>query len=171
MNKAQKEQEIAILKDKLSRSKHVIVTDHTGIDVENINVFRNKLREADSELRVSKNTFLTLAVKDTEFAELAKHFVGPTSLIFGYEEPMAPAKVVRDSIKTSEKPKFKAYFYEGALHNFDTFKMIADLPPKEQVLATVISTVEAPISNFISLLEAATREFIGTLDSLAESKS
>jgi large subunit ribosomal protein L10 len=171
LKKEHKEQELAILKDKLTRSKHVIVTDHSGIDVENINIFRNKLKDADSELRVSKNTFLRLAVKDTDFAELAKHFVGPTSLIFGYDEPMAPAKVVKDSIKASEKPGFKAYFYEGALRDYDTFKMIADLPPKEQVLALLISTVEAPITNFISLLESATREFIGTIDALAESKN
>ena len=171
LNKEQKEQEIAVLKEKLERSKHVIVTDHTGIDVENINVFRKKLKDADSELRVAKNTFLRLVVKDTDLEDLAEHFVGPTSLIFGYDEPMAPAKVVRDSIKESEKPKFKAYFYEGKLHDFETFKMIADLPPKEQVLATLISTVEAPISNFVSLLDAAASEFIGTLDALAESKS
>jgi large subunit ribosomal protein L10 len=171
LNKEQKEKEIAVLKEKLARSKHVIVADHTGIDVEKINVFRKKLKEADSELRVAKNTFLKLAVKDTDLEDLAEHFVGPTSLIFGYDEPMAPAKVVRNSIKEIEKPQFKAYYYEGKLHEFDTFKMIADLPPKEQVLAALVSTVEAPISKFISLIDAATSELIGTIDALAESRS
>ena len=170
MNKEQKEQEIAVLKDKLTRSKHIIVTDHSGIDVEKINILRGKLRQADSELRVSKNTFLKLAVKDSDFEGLAEHFEGPTSLIFGFEEPMAPAKVVRDSIKESEKPKFKAFYYEGEMRDYDMLKMIADLPPKEQVLSMLVSTVEGPIVKFVGLLDGATRDLIGTIDALAESR-
>lgn len=170
MNKEQKEKEVAILKDMFSRSKHVAVTDHSGINVNDMIELRRNLKKAQSELRVSKNTFLRLAVKGTEFETLSEHFNGPTSILFGYAEPMEPAKIIHESIKKSEKPKFKSYFYEGQVFGFDVLKRIAELPPRDQVIAMLISTVEGPISNFVSLLDGAMAEFIGTVDSLAESK-
>ena len=170
MNREQKEKEVAVLKDMLSRSRHVTVTDHTGINVADMTQLRRKLRASGSEFRVSKNTFLRLAVKDTEFEPLSEHFIGPTSIVFGFNEPMAAAKVINESIKEIEKPKFKTYYYEGQTLGFDALKKIAELPSKEEVLARLISTVEGPISKFISLLDAAAVEFIGTLDALAESR-
>ncbi len=170
MNKEQKEKEIAVLKDMFSRSKHIAVTDHSGINVNDMVQLRNRFKEAKSEFRVSKNTFLRRAIKNTDFEALTEHFVGPTSLVFGYDDPMTPAKVLHESIKASEKPKFKSYFYEGQVLGFDALKRIAELPPRDQVLAMLISTVEGPISQFVSLLDGAMAECIGTLDSLAESR-
>lgn len=170
MNREQKEKEVAVLKDMLSRSRHITITDHTGINVADITQLRRKLKDAGSEFRISKNTFLRLAVKNTEFESLAEQFVGPTSVVFGYDDPMAAAKVINQSIKDIEKPKFKSYYFEGQVLDFNSLKRVAELPSKEEVLAQLISTVEGPISKFISLLDAAAVEFIGTLDALAESK-
>jgi large subunit ribosomal protein L10 len=170
LNREQKEKEVAVLKDMLSRSRHVTVTDHTGINVNDLTQLRRQLKEASSEFRISKNTFLRLAVKDTEYEPLAEQFTGPTSIVCGYDDPMAPAKVLYKSIKDTEKPQFKSYFYEGQILDYEALKKIAELPPREQVIATLISTVEGPISQFISLLDGAVMEFIGTLDSLAESR-
>ncbi len=170
MNREQKEKEIAVLKDMLSRSRHVTVTDHTGIDVGVLTQLRRKLKEARSEFRVSKNTFLRLAVKDTDFESLAEYFTGPTSVVFGYDDPMEAAKVINQSMKDIEKPQFKSYFYEGQILGFDVLKRIAELPPRDQVIAMLIASVEVPISQFVSQLDGASMEFIGTLDALAESK-
>jgi len=170
LNREQKEKEVAVLKDMLSRSRHVTVTDHTGINVLDFTQLRRRLKEVHSEIRVSKNTFLRLAVKGTDYEQLAEQFVGPTSVIFGYDEPMEPAKIIFKSIKDTEKPQFKSYFYEGQILDYEALKRIAELPPREQVIAVLISTVEGPISQFVSLLDGAMAEFIGTLDSLAESR-
>ncbi len=170
MNKEQKKKEVAILKDKLSRAKHLIIADHSSINVADISVLRRELKEGNSEIRISKNTLLKLAVKDTDLQELQEHFEGPTSIVFGYDDPSLPAKIIYESIKNTEKPKFKSYFYDGAQHGFDFLKRIARLPSRDIVIAMLISTLEGSITHFISLLEAATREFIGTLDALAEDK-
>jgi large subunit ribosomal protein L10 len=170
VNREQKEKEVAVLKDKLTRAKHLIVADHTGINVADVSALRRKLKEGNSELRVSKNTLLKLAVKDTDLQELQEHFEGPTSIICGYDDPSVPAKIVYESIKETEKPKFKSYFYDGAQRGFDFLKQIAQLPSRDVVIAGLISTVEGSITNFIMLLESATREFLGTLDALAESR-
>lgn len=170
MNKEQKEKEVAVLKDKLTRAKHLIIADHSGINVADVSALRRKLKEGNSEIRVSKNTLLKLAVEDTDLQELQEHFEGPTSVIYGYDDPSVPARIIYESIKETEKPKFKSYFYDGAQHDFDFLKRIAQLPSRDVVIAILIGTVEGSITDFIGLLEAATREFIGTVDALAESK-
>lgn len=170
MNKEQKGKEVAILKDKLARAKHLIIADHSGINVADASVLRKKLKEGNSEIRVSKNTLLKLAVEDTDLQELQEHFEGPTSIIYGYDDPSVPARIIFESIKDTEKPKFKSYFYDGTQHGFDFLKRIAQLPSRDVVIAILISTVEGSITDFVSLLEAATREFIGTVDALAENK-
>lgn len=170
MNKEQKRHEVAILKDKLARANNVILTDHTGINVADISILRRKLKEGGSEFRVSKNTLLKLAVKDTELDHLARHFEGPTSVVFGYDDSTVPARIIYDSIRESEKPVFKACYFEGEEHGFDYLKKIALLPSRDQLLAGLVGTLDGVLSQFVSLLEAATREFIGTLDSLAESR-
>ena len=170
MDKREKEQELADLKDKLSRAKHVIIADHTGINVEAITVLRRKLRESKSEFRVAKNTLLKKAIKDSDYNVLDKYFEGPTAVIFGYEDPGAPAKIINESMKDSERPKFKAYYLDGQVYGIDFLKRIAELPPRNVVIAELLSTIQGPIIQFIMTIEAASREFVSTLDALAKSK-
>jgi large subunit ribosomal protein L10 len=170
MDRTQKEKELASLKEKMANAKQIIVADHTGINVADMTILRRKLRDAKSEMRISKNTLLKLAVKDTGMSALDEHFNGPTSIIFGYDDPSVPAKIIYDSIKENEKPRFKAIFYDGRMYGPDSLKTFAELPPREVVLALLIGTVQGPISQFIMVLEAATREFVGTLEAVAKSK-
>jgi large subunit ribosomal protein L10 len=170
LDKNQKEKELASLKEKMTRAKQIMIADHTGINVADITILRRKLKEARSEFRVTKNTLLRLAVKDTNLDVLEKYFNGPTAVVFGYDEPSAPAKIISTSIKEIEKPKFKAYFVDGQVYGQEMLKTMAELPPREVVLAILIATVQGPISQFISVIEAASREFIGTVDALVKSK-
>lgn len=170
MNREQKEKEVAILKDMLARAGHLIVSDHTGINVADISLLRRKLKEGKSEIRVSKNTLFKMALADTELEVLRRHFEGPTSVVFGYDDPAVPARIIYDSIKESEKPRFKSYFYDGAEHDFDFLKRIAELPSRDVVIAMLVGTVQGPIGNFIGLLDSAAREFVGTLEALIKSK-
>ncbi len=171
MDKKQKEQELASLKEKMAKANQIVVADHTGINVADLTQLRRKLKAAKSEFRVSKNTLLKLAVKDGDLKVLDKHFTGPTAIIFGYDDPSVPAKIIYDSIKETEKPRFKAYYLDGQVYGVEVLKKIAELPPKNVVMAMLIGTVQGPISHFIMVLEAATREFIGTLDALADKKA
>lgn len=170
MDKTQKEKELASLKEKMTRAKQIMIADHTGINVADLTALRRKLKAAKSEFRVSKNTLLKLATKESGLDVLHEHFTGPTAVIFGYDDPSVPAKIIYDAIKETEKPRFKAYFVDGKVYGLNDMKKIAELPPKEVVLAILIGTIEGPISQFIMVLDAATREFVGTLDALARSR-
>ena len=171
MDKKQKEQELASLKEKMAKANQIMIADHTGINVADLTLLRRKLREAKSEFRVTKNTLLKLAIKDSDLKVLDEHFTGPTAIIFGYDDPTVPAKIIYDSIKEKEKPRFKAYYSNGKVYGIETLKKIAELPPKQVVQAILIGTLQGPIVQFIMVLEAASREVIGTLDALAKKKA
>jgi large subunit ribosomal protein L10 len=170
LDKKQKQEELASLKEMMARANQIIVTDHTGINVADFTILRRKLKAVKSEIRVSKNTLLKLAAKDTPVESLNKHFAGVTSVVFGYDDPALPAKIINESMKEIEKPKFKAYYMGGNVYGIDTLKKIAELPPRPVVLAMLISTVEGPIVKFIMMLDAAAQEFVGTLEALIKSK-
>ena len=170
MKRADKEKEVATLKEKMAKAKQVIIADHTGIAVAELSILRRKLKEGESEFRVAKNTLLKLAVKDTDLAALDQHFSGATAVVFGYDDPTVPAKIVYESIKETEKPKFKAYYLDGAVHDFDTFKKLAELPPKDIVVAQLAASIEGPIVQLVMLLEAGTRDLVSTLEALVKQK-
>ena len=171
MDKAQKEKELASLKDKLTRAKQIMIADHTGINVADLTLLRRRIKEAKGEFRVSKNTLLKLAVKDTELTTLEEYFSGPTAVVFGYDDPALPAKIIYDSIKETEKPKFKAYYYEGRVYGLEILKKIAEMPPREVVIAGLIGSIQGPIVQFIMVVEAAAREFVATLEAVAKNKA
>ena len=164
----QKEQQIELLKEKFAKANSVIIADHTGINVADLTVLRRDLRKADAEFKIAKNTLLKLASKDKGIKGLDDNFVGPTAMIFGFDDPSAPAKIIYEFAKKTEIPKVKAYILDDQLLTGADFKKIAQLPSKEEVLATLIGSLDGVISQFILTLDGATRKFIGLLDALAE---
>jgi large subunit ribosomal protein L10 len=166
----EKENQIAVLKDKLNQAKSVIIADHTGINVADLTVLRRDLKKADAEFRVAKNTLLRRAAEETGSEKFSEYFIGPTSMVFGFDDPSVPAKIIYEFAKKTDIPKVKAYFLDNQLLTIEDFKRIAQLPPREQVLATVLGAVVGPISNFVMTLDGVTRNFIGLVDALAESK-
>ena len=166
----EKENQIDLLKDRFKRANSMIIADHTGINVADITMLRRDLRKANAEFKIAKNTLLRRAAKETGMDEVAEHFVGPTSMIYGFDDPSVPAKIIYEFSKKSDIPKVKAYFLDNQLLSVDDYKRIAQLPPRNEVLAMVLGAVNGPILNFIMTIDGVTRNFIGLVDALAESK-
>ncbi len=161
---------IDVLKDRFEKSNSYIIADHTGINVADLTVLRRDLKKADAEFRIAKNTLLKIAAKETGHDQINEYFVGPTSMVFGFGDASVPAKILYEFAKKTDIPKVKAYVLENQLYTIEEFKRIAQLPGREQVLATLLGAVEGPIVKFINMLEGTTREFIGLVDALAEKK-
>ena len=119
---------------------------------------------------MAKNTLLKIAAKESDMEKLTEHFVGPTSMVFGFDDPSLPAKIIYDFSKKTDIPKVKAFILENQLLTIDDYKKIAQLPTKEEVLATVVGAVNGPITGFVMTLDGVTRNFIGLLDALAEAR-
>ena len=158
------------LKERFSKSKVVIVTDYKGLDVMAINALRRKLREADIEYQVAKNTLLIRASEGTDVALVKDHFVGPSAIAISYEDPVAPAKVLTDFAKENEKLEIKAGVMGNNLLDIADIKSLAALPSREVLLGQVLSAMNGVPTGFVRVLNGVTGNFLNVLNAIKDQK-
>lgn len=158
------------LHDKFSRSRIVILTDYKGLDVASINSLRRKLREADVEYKVVKNTLLIRASEDTEVAPIKEHFTGPTGVAISYEDPVAPAKVLSDFAKENNKLEIKVGVLRGKVLDFNAIKSLSSLPSREVLLSQVLSAMNGVPTSFVRVLNAVPQQFLNVLVAIKDQK-
>lgn len=149
-----KKAKVQEIKDKLDRAQSVILSDYRGLTVEEDTELRRKLREAGVEYKVLKNTLTSIAAKEAGYAEIDKYLSGPTSFAFGYDDPTAPARILSDFAKEHKKMEFKGGIVQGKIFDTDKVKELASIPPKEVLIAKLLGSFKAPLSNFAYLLNA-----------------
>jgi len=171
LNKTSKEQLVSELAAKLKEAKASFLADYRGLNVDQVNDLRGKLREAGVEYRVVKNTLLKLAAKDTESACLEEHLQGPTAIAIAGDDPVAPAKILSDYAKANDKFEIKVGALNGQLLTLDDIKALADLPSREVLLAKLLGSINAPVSNFVGVLAAVPRSLVQVLSAIQDKKA
>lgn len=153
-NRQLKEAKVAEIKGKLEKSQSVILADYQGLTVEEDTQLRKNLRETGIEYKVYKNKLVALAAKELGFDGLEIYLEGPVAIAFSYEDATAPARILNDFAKTHKKLELKAGIVEGQI--FDTEKVIqlASIPSKEVLIAKLLGSIKAPLSNLAYLLSA-----------------
>ncbi|MCL6445490.1 MAG: 50S ribosomal protein L10, partial [Alicyclobacillus sp.] len=129
--KAQLVQEIA---DRFARSKSVVVTDYRGLNVAEVTELRKQLREAGVEFKVLKNTLTRRALEQVELPGLETFLVGPAALAFGYDDPVAPARILNDFAKRHKALELKGGAVEGKIIDANGVVSLASLPSREGLL-------------------------------------
>ncbi len=170
MNLTDKKKIAHDLHDKFEKSVVVIATDYKGLDVKTTTDLRRKLRDAEVEYRVVKNSLLIRASKDTDAALLENHFIGPTAVAMSYEDPVAPAKVLIDFAKENDKLEIKGGVLNGKALGLDDLKALADLPSREEMLGMVVYTINAVPTKLVRTLNAIPGQFVNVLNALREKK-
>jgi large subunit ribosomal protein L10 len=171
LNKESKQQVVAELHDKLQRAKAVFLADFRGMDVGKATELRNELRKAAVEYKVVKNTLLDLASRDTDKESLQPHFTGPTAVALSYDDPVAAAKVLSRFAKEQQATfKLKAGVLTGKAITVPDIQALADLPSREVLLAKLLGTIQAPVSNFVGVLAAVPGSFVRALDAIKNQK-
>ncbi|GAB4563325.1 MAG: 50S ribosomal protein L10 [Geothermobacteraceae bacterium] len=171
MNRTGKEQLVAELAGKLASVKAAFIADYRGLTVEQANDLRNKLREAGVEYQVVKNTLLKLAIRDTESACLEEFLQGPTAIAMAGEDPVAPAKVLSEFAKANDKFELKGGMLDGKKLDIAGIKALSDLPSREVLLAKVLGSMNAPVSNFVGVLAAVPRSLVQVLAAIQDKKA
>lgn len=170
------------LVDKLKGSCITILTDYrgdeAGLSVKDMNQLRKKLREANGECKIVKNTLIGLACKELKIETVDESLAKPTALILGYNDPVGIAKVIYDFAKERKTPTnskglpiIKIGYLDGKLIEESYVKAMAELPPKEILYAIVVRTVQAPISGFVNALGGMMRNLVYCLDNLKKKKA
>ena len=154
MRKAEKQEVINELHEKFARAKAAVLTGYSGINVEQITELRSKLRQAKVEYRVIKNTLARRAAEGTGLEPLKDYFVGPIGIALGYDDPVAPAKMLQEFSKTQQKLELKVGVLEGKLLKQADVKALASLPSLNALRGKIIGLLQAPASRIVGVLQA-----------------
>jgi large subunit ribosomal protein L10 len=165
----QKQAMVSEVSAKLAGAQAVIVAEYRGLDVERVTQLRSKARKSGVYLRVLKNTLARRAVQGTPFEKLSEQMVGP--LMYGIsEDPVAGAKVLSEFAKENELFVIKAGAMPNALMSATDIKALAQLPGREQLLAMLLGTLQAPVTKLVRTMNEVPGKFVRTLAALKEQK-
>ena len=147
-----KKQQVADLVEALNGATTGVLVDYRGLNVEEDTKLRNDLRAAGVKYFVVKNTLLRLAANQVGLEELDSILHGPTALAIS-EDPIAPAKILFDFAKSNDKVEIKTGFMDGKIMSMDELTALAKTPSKESLIASIMGSLNAPVSNLVRLLD------------------
>jgi large subunit ribosomal protein L10 len=165
----QKQATVTEVQTKLAGAQSVIVAEYRGLNVERVTQLRSKARKSGVYLRVLKNTLARRAIKGTPFEKLSEQMVGP--LMYGIsQDPVAGAKVLSEFAKENELFVIKAGAMPNAMMSAQDIKALAQLPSREELLATLLGTLQAPMAKLVRTLNEVPGKFVRTLAAYRDSK-
>lgn len=153
-NRELKEAKVAEIKEKLEKAQGVVLADYQGLTVEEDTQLRKSLREAGVEYKVYKNKLVARAAEELGLGDVTKYLEGPVSIAFGYEDATAPARILNDFAKDHKKLELKAGIVDKVVYDKDMIAKIATIPSKEVLIAKLLGSIKAPLSNLAYLLNA-----------------
>jgi len=163
LTKTQKQKILEDLKEKIAKQKAIIFVDFSGLKVKDFSDLRKRLSEINSALKVAKKTLLALAFKEKGLKIDIKKLKGEIALIFNLREEISPAKIAYQFSQEGKNLKILGGFFENNFFEAEKVIELAQLPTKEELLARLISTVSAPVSNFINVLKGNIKGLIYVL--------
>lgn len=166
----QKAQIAAEIKEKLSGCSSAILIDYRGLTVEEVTQLRSDFRNNEVDYKVYKNTLTEIAAKELGLDELVPFLKGPTAIAFGVKDPVAPAKILTESMKKLKKMEFKVGVVDGKIIDVDGIKALAELPSREELIAKMLGSMNAPISGLVNVLGGTMRSLLYALNAVKESK-
>ena len=171
MNREEKRSFVGEFREKVEGAPVLYLTDFSGLDVKSMTQLRRQLRDSGAEYLVVKNRLVKLAVADLDMPDISEALLGPTGVVLGYEGVVEPAKVVRDFAKEhDDKPTFKLGVLDNKVVSAAEIERLAQLPPRDQLLAELVGVLQAPMAALVGALEGKVQEMLGLLEALKEEK-
>jgi large subunit ribosomal protein L10 len=153
----------------VAKAESIIVAEYRGLDVDSVTRLRKEARSQGVQLRVLKNTLARRAVNDTPFSGLADKMVGP--LVYGFSsDPVSAAKVLSNFAKSNDKLVVKAGAMPNVVMDEAGVKALATLPSREELLAKLMATMQAPIGQFVRTLNEVPARFVRTVAAVRDAK-
>lgn len=163
-----KSQNVEEIKEKISKAQSVVLVDYRGLTVEQLTELRSNYRKAGVEYKVYKNTMMRFAFKDAGLEDFNEFLKGPSAIAFGYDDPVQVAKITAEFAKTNTKLEIKAGIVDGKVINLEGVKNLANLPPREVLIAQVLGGFNAPIQGFTNVLQGTIRSLAIVLNAISE---
>ena len=169
LNLVQKKQVVEDVSAVVGNSQAAIIAEYRGLTVEQMTALRREAHDNNVYVRVVKNTLLRRVVEDSDFSCLDAHFVGPLAFAAS-EDPVAVAKVLNKYAKEYDAFEIKAGAMSGKLLSEGDIKALAQLPSREELLAKLLGTMQAPVAKFVQTLNEVPTKFVRGLAAVRDSK-
>lgn len=164
MDRTEKKAFVDDFNGKLRSAQLVVLADYTGLNVETMNRLRRQLEASGNvEFVVVKNSLCERAIAGTAMESLTKHLTGPTAVLMGFNDPVGPAKALTAFIKEVDKLKVKAGFFGGKILQREDLVALSTMPPKDVVLGQLLGTLQAPLVQIVSVLNAVPQQVLGVI--------
>ncbi|MBR5760829.1 MAG: 50S ribosomal protein L10 [Lachnospiraceae bacterium] len=150
--KAQKAAIVAEISEQIKGADSIVVVDYRGLTVAEDTKLRKALREEGVVYKVYKNTFITSAIKGTDFEGIAPYLEGPTAIAIGKEDATAPARVIAKFAKDAKALEIKGGVVEGNVYDVKGIEKIATIPSRDQLISKLLGSLQSPITNFARVM-------------------
>ncbi|MCI9919638.1 50S ribosomal protein L10 [Clostridioides difficile] len=157
-----KSEVVSEIVEKLQKSSAAVVVDYKGLTVEEVTELRKQMREAGVDYKVYKNTLVRRAAKEVGIEQFNDELlVGTNAIAFGYDDPVAPARILKGFMDSHPKMKLKMGIVEGAFYDESKIVEMANIPSREVLIAKLLGSLKAPVSNFAYLIDAIAKKAEG----------
>jgi large subunit ribosomal protein L10 len=170
MPTARKEAAIAALSKKIAASTNLFFTDYAGLSVADITKLRGELRKGGDTYAVVKNTLFRIAAGDLA-GKVESFLSGPTGIVFAGADPVAPAKALKTFSDTVKRVGIKAAYIDGKVVDAGQVEILAKIPPKPQLIATLVATLANPLRGLVTVLSGNQSGLVRALNAIREQKA
>ncbi len=170
MPRPEKVRAVEDIRERLEQAEAVFLTEYRGLDVGEMQQLRRSLREAGAEYKVVKVTLARLAADAAGIEGIGEYLSGPMALAFAQEDPVGAAKALRDFAKEHDQLVVKAGYFSGNILKPEDIARLAEIEPREVLLAKIAGAAKAPLANFAGLLSSFTRDAASMFSQLLEKK-
>ena len=172
MKRSEKEQIISEVSEKFSHAKSMFFADFTGITVEEINELRREFRKSKVDYRVVKNTLARKALENvTGYDKVYENLVGPTAIAFGYDDPIAPAKIMKMFREKHTKLNVKVCIFENHVLEGKLLDDLAKLPSRAELVGGILGSIQAPIAGIVRTIAAVIRDLVGIVQAIEKKQA
>ena len=169
----QKKEIVADLVERFKRASGFYLVDFQGMNVQEAQEFRRELKSKGIEYKIAKNTLVKRALEEVGKADLVPDdkFFAPTGVVFGFDDPVAPGKIIKEVFDKNEKPVLKAAVIEDEFYDGSQLKQVAALLSKPEVMAAIVGSLEAPISGIVGSINAVMRDVASLIEEVAKKQA
>ncbi|TAK95406.1 50S ribosomal protein L10 [Patescibacteria group bacterium] len=171
LTKDQKKKIVVELTEQVKKAKALVFVDYKGVSVKDISELKRELRKEGVLMKVTRKTLFDIALRESGIELSTKQMEGQVAMTVSEQDEVAPAKILAKFSKGNDKLKILGGVLEAKVLSAEDVKALAKLPSKDEMLAKLVGTINAPVSGFVNVLAGNLRGLVQVLKAVSEAKS